>query len=99
MFQARMTSSIFSPDFHARLLRTHRYGCTPVASLQDATDVPDPYTSEGLDVSYVGCVAFDASEGESVRLATINQGTVAGGIASATQLPLGDVDDSSLEGM
>lgn len=65
---------------------------------KDATDVPDPYTSEGLNVSYVGCVAFDADAGESVTLATVTQGTTAGGISSTTQLPLGDVDDASLEG-
>lgn len=66
--------------------------------LKDATDVPDPYTSEGLNVSYDGCVPFDSSSGESVTLTTVSQGTTAGGVASATQLPLGVIDDSSLEG-
>lgn len=66
--------------------------------LQDATNVPDPYTPEGLNVSYDGCVAFDSGAGESVTLATVTQGTTAGGISSITELPLGDIDDPSLEG-
>lgn len=60
--------------------------------------MPDPYTLEGLNVSYDGCVAFDSTAGESVTLATVTQGTTAGGISSMTQLPLGNIDDSSLEG-
>lgn len=66
--------------------------------MKDATDVPDPYTSEGLNVSYDGCVAFDESAGEGVTLATITQGTLAGGTSSSTQLSLGHVDDASQEG-
>lgn len=66
--------------------------------MKDATNVPDPYTSGGLNVTYEGCVPFDAVAGESVTLATVTQGTTAGGISSAVQLPLGDVDDPSLEG-
>lgn len=60
--------------------------------------MPDPYTSEGLNVTYDGCVAFDSAAGESVTLATVAQGTTAGGVSTLTQLPLGDVDDPSLEG-
>ena len=60
--------------------------------------MPDPYTSEGLNVSFDGCTAFDLNAGESVILATVTQGTTEGGISSMTQLPLGDVDDPSLEG-
>ena len=67
--------------------------------VQDATDVPDPYTSAGLNVSYDGCVPFDTDAGESVTLATVTQGTIEGGIWSSTLLPLGDIDDSSLERM
>lgn len=44
-------------------------------------------------------MAFDADAGESVTLETVTQGTIEGGIWSSSQLPLGDVDDSSLEGM
>lgn len=69
-----------------------------VLGLQDATNVPDPYTPEGLNVSYDGCVAFDSAVGESVTLATVTQGTTAGGVSTMTQLPLGDIDDPSLEG-
>lgn len=60
--------------------------------------MPDPYTEEGLNVSYAGCMNFDAASGESVVLATVSQGSTAGGIASAIELPLGDIEDSSLEG-
>ena len=59
---------------------------------EDATDVPQLVASDG------GCTAFDASSGESVTVATVTQGTTAGGILTDTQLPLGDIDDSSLEG-
>lgn len=60
--------------------------------------MPDPYTSEGLNVSYDDCVPFDGDVGESITLATVTQGTTAGGVSSFTQLPLGDIEDPSLEG-
>lgn len=75
------------PDFFAHPLE------------KDATDVPDPFTSGGLNISFDGCVPFDEDSGESVTLATVTQGTAAGGAFSENELPLGDISDSSLEGM
>lgn len=57
---------------------------------EDATDVPD------LVASDTGCTVFN-SPAETVDVTTVTQGTTAGGVLSATQLPLGDIDDSSLE--
>lgn len=62
-------------------------------------DVPDPYTPEGFDISDGACVPFDDDAGESVTLAVVVQGTTTGGTLSDTELPLGKIDDSSLEGM
>lgn len=61
---------------------------------EDATDVPQLVPNDTTSA----CTPFDPSVGESVTVATVTEGTTAGGVLSATQLPLGDIDDSSLEG-
>lgn len=62
-------------------------------------DVPDPYTQGGFSISDGACVPFDHDAGESVALETVVQGTTMGGTLTDTELPLGNIDDSSLEGM
>ena len=66
---------------------------------QDATNVPDPGETGGLAaIDYNDdCTVAAAAESVAV-LATVMQGTTAGGTLSETQLPLGDIEDSSLEG-
>lgn len=60
---------------------------------QDATDVPM------LEVGYASCEdESNAVTDETVTVVTVTQGSTAGGVSSASQLPLGDIDDSSLEG-
>lgn len=59
---------------------------------EDATNVPQLEL-----VPSDGCTQFNPPA-ESVAVATITEGTTAGGVFSDTQLPLGDIDDSSLEG-
>lgn len=58
---------------------------------EDATDVPELVPSDS------GCTLFVGTD-ESVTVTTVTEGSTAGGVLSDTQLPLGDIDDSSLEG-
>ena len=60
---------------------------------EDATDVPE------LVADGEGCATNQLfGSDETVDVTTVTEGTTAGGILSATQLPLGDIDDPSLEG-
>lgn len=58
---------------------------------EDATDVPQ------LSAESDSCTV-NFGTGETVDVDTITNGITAGGILSATQLPLGNIDDASLEG-
>lgn len=66
---------------------------------EDATDVPDPGETGGLAATDYNddCEAVAVAE-SVVVLATVTQGSTSGGVSTETQLPLGDIDDSSLEG-
>lgn len=63
---------------------------------EDATDVLQ-LSADGASAICDSNDQFD-DPSETVEVDTVTPGTTAGGILSATQLPLGDMGDSSLEG-